>query len=128
MDKTLTDATRHSASVITLTDDSFQQEVLSSTQPVLVDFWAPWCGPCRLIAPIIESLAADFADRVKVAKLNTDQFDRIATQYQIHAIPTLLIFKDGQIVDEIVGVLPQKELADKLNAVLADRQPVSQVA
>ncbi|HEY9627128.1 MAG TPA: thioredoxin [Coleofasciculaceae cyanobacterium] len=128
MDTTLTDATRHSASVITLTDDSFQQEVLASTQPVLVDFWAPWCGPCRLIAPIVESLAADFADRVKVAKLNTDQFDRVATQYQIHAIPTLLIFRDGQVVDEIVGVLPQKELADKLNAVLADRQPVSQVA
>ena len=128
MDTTLTDATRPSASVITLTDDSFQQEVLSSTQPVLVDFWAPWCGPCRLIAPIVESLAADFADRVKVAKLNTDQFDRIATQYQIHAIPTLLIFKDGQVIDEIVGVLPQKELADKLNAVLVERQPVPQVA
>jgi thioredoxin 1 len=116
------------SSVITLTEANFQQEVLSSSQPVLVDFWAPWCGPCRMIAPIVESLAADFAGQVKIAKLNTDQFDRLATQHHIQAIPTLLIFKDGQVIDKIVGVMPKTELAEKLNAILAQSQLASQAA
>jgi thioredoxin 1 len=107
-----------SSSVITLTDDSFQQEVLNSSQPVLVDFWAPWCGPCRLVAPIVESIAADFAGQVKVCKLNADQFDRIATLYQIHAIPTLLIFQQGKVVDQAIGVSPKAELVAKLTELL----------
>jgi thioredoxin 1 len=110
----------NSNSVIVLTDDTFQAEVLDSSQPVLVDFWAPWCGPCRLVSPIIEALAAEFDGRVKVAKLNTDQYDLIATEYQVHAIPTLLFFKDGQVVDEVIGVAPKAELAAKLNALLDD--------
>ncbi|NJR64336.1 MAG: thioredoxin [Leptolyngbyaceae cyanobacterium CRU_2_3] len=105
-------------SVITLTDRNFHQEVLTSSQPVLVDFWAPWCGPCRLVAPMVESLAIEFAGQVKVGKLNTDQFDHFATQYHIQAIPTLLIFKDGQAVDEVVGIVPKAELAAKLRATL----------
>ena len=108
--------------VITLTDDSFQQEVLTSSQPVLVDFWAPWCGPCRLVAPIVESIATDLAGQVKVCKLNADQFDRIATLYQIHAIPTLLIFKDGKVVDQAIGVSPKAELVAKLTALLDSSQ------
>ena len=111
-----------SNSVITLTDDSFEQEVLASSQPVLVDFWAPWCGPCRLVAPIVESIATDFAGQVKVCKLNADQFDRIATRYQIHAIPTLLIFQNGKVVDQAIGVLPKAELAAKLTALLEQPQ------
>jgi thioredoxin 1 len=109
-------------SVITLTDNNFAQEVLSSRQPVLVDVWAPWCGPCRLIAPIVESIAQDFAGQVKVGKLNADQFDRTATQYHVHAIPTLLIFQNGKVVDQAIGVTPKAELTAKLAAVLEQRQ------
>jgi thioredoxin 1 len=118
----------NSAPVITFTDGNFSSEVLASSQPVLVDFWAPWCGPCRLITPIIEAIATEFVGQVKVGKLNTDQFDRIATQYGIQAIPTLLIFQNGQVVDEIVGIVPQTELAAKLQAVLERPYLVSQVA
>lgn len=108
--------------VITLTNDNFQQEVLSSSQPVLVDFWAPWCGPCRLVAPIVESIATDLAGQVKVGKLNIDQFDQLATQYQIHAIPTLLIFQNGRVVDQAIGINPKAELVGKLESLLNQRQ------
>jgi thioredoxin 1 len=118
----------NSAPVITLTDSNFHSEVLTSTQPVLVDFWAPWCGPCRLITPIIEAVAKDFVGQAKVGKLNTDQFDRLATQYSIQAIPTLLIFQNGQVVDEIVGVVPKDELVAKLSAALGQTQPEPQLA
>jgi thioredoxin 1 len=111
----MTDAT----SVLTLTDDNFQAEVLNSNHPVLVDFWAPWCGPCHLMAPIIEDIAIDFAGQIKVGKLNADQFDRTASQYHIHAIPTLLIFQNGRVVDQVVGIVPRAELAAKLRAISA---------
>ena len=99
---------------VTLTEENFQNEVLSSTEPVLVDFWATWCGPCRAIAPLIEELAGDFQGRAKVGKLDIDNNSNIAMQYNVRSIPTLLFFKNGEVVDQVVGVVPKKVIADKL--------------
>lgn len=101
---------------IKLTEDNFQSEVLESQKPVLVDFWAPWCGPCRMIGPMIEDLAHQFAGRAKVGKLNIDDYDHLATQYGIQAVPTLLFFKDGRVVDQVVGIAPLSVLVEKLTA------------
>jgi len=96
--------------VLTLTEDNWKQEVVSSDTPVLVDFWAPWCGPCRIIAPIIEELADEFEGKLKVGKLNTDENPNIAMQYGIRAIPTVILFKNGEVVDTRIGVQPKESL------------------
>lgn len=103
------------ASYVTGTDANFEDEVLNSDQPVLVDFWATWCGPCRTIAPTIEKLAADYDGRAKVVKLDVDNNPQTAMKYGIRSIPSLLFFKDGKPVDQMVGVVPERVLADKLD-------------
>ncbi len=97
-------------SVITLTESNWNEEVINSDVPVLVDFWAPWCGPCRIIAPIIEEIAEEFGDKIKVGKLNTDENPNIAMQYGIRAIPTVILFKNGEVVDTRIGVQPKDAL------------------
>src|SRR5690606_28277147 len=105
--------------VLTFTDENFQAEVLQSKEPVLVDFWAVWCMPCRAIAPSVDALATEFKGRAKVGKLNVDENQQVAAQYGIRSIPTLLIFKDGKPVDQIVGVQPKAKLAEALERALA---------
>ncbi len=104
---------------IQLTDANFEQEVLKSALPVLVDFWAPWCGPCKMIGPLIEELAAEYAGKVKVCKLNTDEAQDSASKYNISAIPTLLLFKGGKVVQEMVGLQKKEELKKHLEAIIA---------
>lgn len=96
-------------------DATFQNDVLSSSEPVLVDFWAPWCGPCKMLTPTIEALAEKYAGKVKVGKLNTDENRQAAINYQINSIPTLIVFKDGKPVDRILGLQPQDRIAQLLD-------------
>lgn len=105
--------------VLILTEASFQAEVLEASQPVLVDFWATWCGPCKVIAPIVADLATEFEGRVKVGKVDVDAQSALAQKYNISAIPTLVLFKDGKPVDQMVGVQSKEALRAKLNGVLA---------
>lgn len=107
------------AKYITLTDANFKDEVLSSEVPVLVDFWATWCGPCRMIAPIIEELAQEFDGRAKIGKVDVDNNSRIAAQYGIRSIPTLLFFKDGEVVEQQIGASPKRILSEKLESLTA---------
>jgi len=97
------------------TDDNFQTEVLESNGPVLVDFWAEWCGPCKMLGPVLEELAAEYEGKLKIGKLNVDQNANTASQYGISAIPTMLIFKDGVVQEQIVGIKPKNALAEILN-------------
>ena len=97
-----------------VTDASFKQDVLESDLPVLVDFWAPWCGPCRMVGPVVEEIAQQYDGKVKVVKLNTDDNPNVASQYGIRSIPTLMIFKGGQRVDMVVGAVPKTTLANTL--------------
>lgn len=106
------------AQALHLTQDEFDREILQSDQPALVDFWAPWCGPCQMMGPTIDKLAGDYAGRVKVAKVNVDDAPDLATRYGIRSIPSLLFFKNGQVVDQLVGVQPESVLAAKLNDLL----------
>lgn len=105
---------------VTLTEDNFRSEVLESKQPVLVDFWASWCGPCLAIAPAVEQLAEEYQGRAKVAKVNVDQFGAIAAQYGIRSIPALLYFKNGEVVDGTIGVTPKSHLAQKLDTLIVN--------
>lgn len=108
-----------SEKVITLSADNWAREVEQSAEPVLVDFWAVWCGPCRMIAPVVEEIAADYEGRLKVGKLNVDENSELASRYGVMSIPTLLVFKNGQPVERIVGFQPKKELAAKIDRALA---------
>ena len=103
---------------INVTDANFEQEVLKADKPVLVDFWASWCGPCMMLGPVVEEVAADFAGKAKVCKLNTDENEQTAAQYRINAIPALLFFKGGQLVDQSIGVVSKKAIAEKLSKLL----------
>lgn len=101
-----------------VTDGTFQRAVLASPLPVLVDCWAPWCGPCRTVAPVLDELARDYAGRVRIAKLNVDQSPSTAGRYAVQSIPTMLLFKDGREVDRLVGALPRARIEEALNGLL----------
>jgi thioredoxin 1 len=100
---------------VELTDSSFETEVLKSTLPVLIDFWAIWCGPCRMVSPIVEELAGEYAGKLKVGKLDVDSNPSTAMQYGIRSIPTLLLFKGGKVVEQIIGAVPKRVIVDKLS-------------
>jgi len=102
------------SAALQVTDSSFKQDVLESDIPVLVDFWAPWCGPCRMVAPVVDEIAQQYEGKVKVVKLNTDENPQVASQYGIRSIPTLMIFKGGQRVDMVVGAVPKTTLSNTL--------------
>ncbi|MCP4783199.1 MAG: thioredoxin [Fuerstiella sp.] len=98
------------------TDANFDEDVLKSSEPVLVDFWAPWCGPCRMLMPTIEELASEFSGKVKIGKVNTDENQQIAAGYGITSIPTVMLFKDGEMVDKVVGAPPKEHFVTMLNS------------
>ncbi len=104
------------ADTVTLTEANFETEVTKSAQPVLVDFWAEWCGPCKMIAPILDEIAKEKAGSVKVAKVNVDDNQSLSVRFNIRAIPSLLLFKDGQVRDQVTGMTSKKNLLDKLAA------------
>ncbi len=104
--------------IVELTSSTWEKEVLNSKGIVMVDFWAPWCGPCRIIAPTVEELAKEYQGKIKIGKLNTDDNPDIATRYGIMGIPTIMFFKDGQRVDQIVGVVPKSTLKSKIDILL----------
>jgi thioredoxin 2 len=109
-------AGQHDSKPIVVTDRTFEHEALQMGQPVLVDCWAPWCGPCRMIAPVLDQLAAESHGRYRITKLNVDENPQTAARFKIASIPTLLIFKDGKLVDRLIGVQPKQTIADRLQA------------
>ncbi len=107
------------AKVLDVTDASFEREVLESSLPVLVDFWAEWCAPCRALAPVVKDIAASYDGRLRVAKLDVDSSPAVPARFQVRAMPTLLFFKNGQVVDSIVGAVPKQRIEAKLATLLA---------
>ena len=110
---------QNDTSAIAVTTDEFEAKVLAASGPVLVDLWAAWCGPCRAVAPVVEQLATEYEGRATIAKVDVDEQPEIARRYGVRSIPTLLFFKDGQLVDTVVGAVPRAPLADRLDALLA---------
>jgi thioredoxin 1 len=106
------------ANLFTVTDDSFQKEVLQAEQPTIVDFWATWCGPCQMIGPIFEELSKEYAGKVKFAKVNVDENPKTPATYGVRGIPTLMMFKGGQIVDQVVGAVPKNHLENVIKKAL----------
>jgi thioredoxin 1 len=111
----LSDTELSAGKPVAITEGDFQRVVLESPVPVLVDFWAPWCGPCRMVAPILEQLAAEYGERLRVVKLNVDESPELAQRWGVHSIPTLAVFSGGQQADRIVGALPKAALAQRLD-------------
>lgn len=107
------------AKPIELTDQNFESEVIKADKPVLVDFWAEWCGPCKMIAPAIEELAASYEGKAKIGKLDVDSNLQVASSYNVRSIPSLLIFKGGEVVDTIIGAVPKSEISKRLDSALA---------
>jgi len=107
------------AQAIEVTDATFEQEVIKSDVPVLVDFWAVWCGPCRMIHPIVEELAQEYDGKLKVARVDVDKNNQTASQFRILSIPSLLFFKNGEKVDQVIGAVPKQQLTEKIDTILA---------
>ncbi len=105
--------------ILVLTQDNFSKEVLQSPQPVLVDFWAEWCGPCKMLSPILDELAQEYDGRVRIGKVNVDEHQTLAAQFGIRSIPTLLLFKQGQVADQIVGLSSKRDLKARFDRVAA---------
>lgn len=105
-------------SLIHVNDNDFEKEILKSDQPALVDFWAPWCGPCRAIAPVLDELAEEYKGKVKVAKINVDENRKLAGDHGVMSIPTMILFKDGKVVDKLVGLVPKDRLKALMDKVL----------
>jgi thioredoxin 1 len=103
------------ANIVTITSTNFEKEVLQSATPILVDFWAEWCGPCKQIAPVLDELATEYDGKVKVGKVNIDDFQELAARFHINSIPTFLFFKNGQVVDQVVGLRSKKDFKVKLD-------------
>jgi thioredoxin 1 len=104
--------------LVTITDDNFEEEVLKSDKPVLIDFWATWCGPCRMIAPIVEEMSTEYEGKAKIGKLDVDSNQQTSIKYGVRSIPTLLLFNNGELKETIIGAVPKAHLVDKLESVL----------